>query len=90
MEQVHSEATYAKKINKKEAKINWNSNADKIIAQIHGLNPNPGAWFKFEKERIKVWKAKKLLANGDSPKDRNFSRFLLLQILHFMIKSISR
>ena len=63
-EQVHSEATYAKKINKKEAKINWNSNADKIIAQIHGLNPNPGAWFEFEKERIKVWKAKKLLANG--------------------------
>ena len=64
VEQVHSEATYAKKINKKEAKINWNSNADKVIAQIHGLNPNPGAWFEFEKERIKVWKAKKLLANG--------------------------
>ena len=52
------------KINKKEAKINWNSNADKIIAQIHGLNPNPGAWFEFEKERIKVWTAKKLLVNG--------------------------
>ena len=64
VEQVHSEATYAKKINKKEAKINWNSNADKVIAQIHGLNPNPGAWFEFEKERIKVWKARKLLANG--------------------------
>ena len=64
VEQVHSEATYAKKINKKEAKINWNSNADKVIAQIHGLNPNPGAWFEFEKERIKVWKAKKLLVNG--------------------------
>ena len=64
VEQVHSEATYAKKINKKEAKINWNSNADKVIAQIHSLNPNPGAWFEFEKERIKVWKAKKLLVNG--------------------------
>ena len=64
VEQVHSEATYAKKINKKEAKIDWNSNADKIIAQIHGLNPSPGAWFEFEKERIKVWKAKKLSASG--------------------------
>ena len=64
VEQIHSEATYAKKINKKEAKINWNSNADKVVAQIHGLNPNPGAWFEFEKERMKVWKAKKLLANG--------------------------
>ena len=64
VEQVHSEATYAKKINKEEAKINWNLHADKVVAQIHGLNPNPGAWFEFEKERIKVWKAKKLLANG--------------------------
>ena len=64
VEQVHSKATYAKKINKKEAKINWNSDADKVVAQIHGLNPNPGAWFEFEKERIKVWKAKKSLANG--------------------------
>ena len=64
VEQTDSEATYAKKINKKEAQINWNSNADKVIAQIHGLNPNPGAWFEFEKERIKVWKARKLLVNG--------------------------
>ena len=64
VKQVHSDATYAKKINKEEAKINWNFSADKVIAQIHGLNPNPGAWFEFEKERIKVWKAKKILANG--------------------------
>ena len=64
VEQIHSEATYAKKINKKETKINWNLNADQVIAQIHGLNPNPGAWFEFEKERMKVWKAKKLLASG--------------------------
>ena len=64
MEQIHSEATYAKKIKKEEAKINWNSSADKVVAQIHGLNPNPGAWFEFENERIKVWKAKKLLVNG--------------------------
>jgi methionyl-tRNA formyltransferase len=64
VEQLHSEATYAKKISKKEAKIDWNSSADKIVAHIHGLNPNPGAWFEFQKERIKVWKAKKLLLNG--------------------------
>ena len=64
IEQVHSVATYAKKISKKETKIDWNSSADKIVAHIHGLNPNPGAWFEFQKERIKVWKAKKLLLNG--------------------------
>ena len=64
IEQLHSEATYAKKISKQEAKIDWNLSADKIVAHIHGLNPNPGAWFEFQKERIKVWKAKKLLLHG--------------------------
>ena len=32
VEQDHSKATYAKKINKEEAKINWNKDALKIIA----------------------------------------------------------
>ena len=64
VEQVHSEATYAKKINKKEAKINWNYNADYVKAQIHALNPNPGAWFKYGKERFKVWRVKKSSRSG--------------------------
>ena len=68
VDQIHSKATYAKKIKKEEAKINWYLNADQVIAQIHGLNPSPGAWFKFEKERIKVWKAKKILINGSPGK----------------------
>ena len=29
-----------------------------ILAKINGLNPNPGAWFKYKNERYKVWKAK--------------------------------
>ena len=57
-DQRHEEATYAKKISKKEAEINWNDSAKKILAKINGLNPNPGAWFKYKKERYKVWKAK--------------------------------
>ncbi len=56
-EQEHQEATYAKKISKNEAKINWNDDAKKILAKINGLNPNPGAWFDYKGERLKVWKA---------------------------------
>ncbi len=56
--QDHSQATYAKKILKKEGKINWKENAKKVLAKINGLNPNPGAWFIFNNERYKVWKAK--------------------------------
>ena len=62
--QEDSDATYAKKINKKEAKINWNYNADYVKAQIHALNPNPGAWFKYGKERFKVWRVKKSSLSG--------------------------
>ena len=55
-EQDHSKATYAKKITKQEGQINWNESANKILAKINGLNPNPGAWFKYKGERIKCWK----------------------------------
>jgi methionyl-tRNA formyltransferase len=57
VEQNHSRATYAKKINKEEAKINWKAEALKIIAQINGLYQNPGAWFLFQGERYKILKA---------------------------------
>ena len=64
IEQDDSKATYAKKIDKNEAKINWNKDANKVLAHIHGLSPNPGAWFEFDKERYKVLKAKISSENG--------------------------
>lgn len=36
--------TYAHKIDKAEAAINWSQPADQIAAQIRGLSPFPGAW----------------------------------------------
>ena len=57
VEQDHSKATYAKNINKDEGKIIWKEDAQKIIAKINGLYPNPGAWFLFQGERYKVLKA---------------------------------
>ena len=51
-------ATYAKKIDKKETKINWHLDSNKVLAHIHALSPNPGAWFEYEKERFKILKAK--------------------------------
>ena len=57
VEQNHSKATYAQKIDKEEAKISWDEDAIKIIAKINGLYPNPGAWFLFQGERYKILKA---------------------------------
>ena len=65
IDQDHSKATYAKKINKSETKINWNLDSNKVLAHIHGLSPNPGAWFEYQNERFKVLKAKISSINGN-------------------------
>ena len=57
-EQDHSKVTYAMKIQKKEGKINWHNSASKIISQINGLYPKPGAWFELNNKRYKILKAK--------------------------------
>ena len=64
IEQEHSKATYAKKIKKSEAKIEWNNDAGSILAQINGLNSNLGAWFEYGKERYKIFKAEILEKSG--------------------------
>ena len=62
IEQDHSKATYAKKIDKSEGQIYWNEEAIKIIAKINGLFPIPGAFFSFKGERYKILKAE--IGNG--------------------------
>ena len=51
-----------------EGQINWKESAKKVLAKINGLNPNPGAWFQYNKERYKVWKAKIVNQNSDAGK----------------------
>ena len=62
VDQDHSKATYAKKINKDEGQINWNEEASELIGKINGLFPVPGAYFNFDGERYKILKAK--IGNG--------------------------
>ena len=57
IEQDHSKATYAPKIEKLEGKINWNDDAKNIIGKINGLYPSPGAFFLYNGERYKILKA---------------------------------
>jgi methionyl-tRNA formyltransferase len=56
-EQNEKFVTYAKKISKKESEIDWSQPAQKLIAKIKGLNPNPGVWFKHKGTRIKIIEA---------------------------------
>jgi methionyl-tRNA formyltransferase len=62
IEQDHSKATYASKIQKAEGEINWNDEAKIIIGKINGLYPAPGAFFIYKGERYKILKAE--IGNG--------------------------
>jgi methionyl-tRNA formyltransferase len=64
IDQNDNDATYAKKIEKSETKINWNEEAKKIIAKINAFSPTPGCWFSFLGTRIKVLKAKEINISG--------------------------
>ncbi|GMG80975.1 methionyl-tRNA formyltransferase [Paralimibaculum aggregatum] len=46
--------TYAAKIEKAEARIDWSRDAAALSAHVRGLSPFPGAWFELAGERIKL------------------------------------
>lgn len=54
--------TYAHKIDKTEARIQFNLPAEKVLRHIHGLSPFPGAWLNLHIDgsdvRIKILQAK--------------------------------
>ncbi len=54
--QSQSGVTYAGKIGKDEARIDWAKPWQEVHNQIRGLSPSPGAWFEFPGagERVKV------------------------------------
>ena len=52
--------TYAHKIDKAEARIDWTRSAVTIERLVRGLNPAPGAWFEVAGERVKVLAAEVL------------------------------
>jgi methionyl-tRNA formyltransferase len=50
--------TYAEKIDKAEARIDWTKPAEDVARHINGLSPFPGAWTDIDGERLKLLRAK--------------------------------
>jgi methionyl-tRNA formyltransferase len=50
-------ATYASKIDKSEARIDWSRPAEQVERQVRAFNPAPGAWFEANGERVKLLEA---------------------------------
>ncbi len=56
--------TYAHKIDKAEARIDWARSAEQIERHVRAFAPAPGAWFEFEGERCKVLAAELVEGSG--------------------------
>lgn len=56
--------TYATKIAKDEARIDWRQPAAVIDRQIRGLSPFPGAWCEIEGERVKLLRSRPTEGHG--------------------------
>jgi methionyl-tRNA formyltransferase len=62
--QPEAGVTYASKIDKAEARINFREAAGQIERQIRAFNPAPGAWFEHGGERIRVLGCQLVDAHG--------------------------
>ncbi|MGX1168189.1 methionyl-tRNA formyltransferase [Bradyrhizobium sp. USDA 372] len=60
--QSEDDVTYAAKIEKAEARIDWSKPARAVLRHIHGLSPFPGAWAELENARVKILRCE--LAKG--------------------------
>ena len=66
--QSEAGVTYAAKIEKVEAKIEWNRPAHDVLRHIHGLSPFPGAWSEVvvdgEAVRLKILRCESARGSG--------------------------
>lgn len=60
--QDDSQATYAQKLSKEEAKLNWHLSATQLERCIRAFNPWPVSYFIIDDQPVKVWQAQAINA----------------------------
>ena len=64
--QPEAGVTYAAKIDKAEAKIDWTRPAAELVRLVNGLSPFPGAWCEVAGERVKLLRADLVAGAGEA------------------------
>ena len=62
--QDDADATYAAKIDKAEARVDWDRPAQEVVRHVHGLSPFPGAWFDLAGQRVKLLRVEEAEGTG--------------------------
>lgn len=64
VKQPEEGVTYAQKLSKEEARINWNESAAVIERKIRAFNPVPAAWVEYQGKPMKIWRAEVVARQG--------------------------
>lgn len=62
--QDDTQATYAAKISKEEAQLDWRQPADALARAVRAFNPVPGAWTLLDEVPLKIWSAQVVSGSG--------------------------
>lgn len=62
-----TKATYANKLEKNEAEIDWNTPADVLERRIRAFNPWPVCWCDLQGERLRIWAAELAGPTSEEP-----------------------
>ena len=63
--QDNQHATYAQKITKEEALLDWSRSAEKLACEIRAFNPWPVAYTSWHEKSMRIWSAKALNETHD-------------------------
>ena len=64
VKQPEEGVTYAQKLSKEEARIDWNQSAHIIERKIRAFNPVPAAWIEYQGKPMKIWRAEVVAKQG--------------------------
>jgi len=64
VKQPEEGVTYAQKLSKEEARIDWNESAAVIERKIRAFNPVPAAWVEYQGKPMKIWRAEVVAQQG--------------------------
>ena len=64
VKQPEKGVTYAQKLSKEEARINWNESVAVIERKIRAFNPVPAAWVEYQGKPMKIWRAEVVAQQG--------------------------
>lgn len=67
VEQPDIGATYARKIDKDEARIDWTHSAVMLWRQVRAFDPSPVAHTALDGETVRIWRARPRAARCDAP-----------------------